>query len=392
MPARDKALVHEVAGHVGPGTHVLILGIGDYPWLIDGARENEAIAEGMGQLASPPRSARALADWFVDGKFSNREQPLASVGLLLSERRPASYRGQTVPRGTIDEVDRAVGHWLERASSDPNNQTIFFFAGHGVSSPSTQLLVRDYGSKPNNRFDGAINFDSFRAAMTSMTPGFQLFLIDACRSPDSLVRAVRENSEAGRNLLTPTRGRPDGAAMQSVHHGAAPFSPAYARIEGVGIYTEAIIQALNGGGAQPNLRWWVGTDGLTTALSAYTIRLAAKLGLKQVPERLSGMSFKIHEPARPIAVPVYVSCVPQEVWRYPIHFQAELNGQITQEHNHDPAADPEREDWSLTVPYREHLLSAHFPPGAPYQDVVNELLTVGLPETSLPLEIKEKRP
>jgi hypothetical protein len=393
MPdAGDKALIFEKPDHQGPGTHVLLIGIGNYPSLLGGSKANEAIAEGMEQVASPPRSARALADWLIDGNFRNPEKPLASVSLLLSEKTTSNYRGKKVPRGTIADVERAIAAWIERASTDPENQVIFFFAGHGVSAPSIQLLVRDYGENPHNRFGGALNFNNFRGAMANKVPGYQLFLIDACRSPDSLARAVRESGEVGRNVVTPETYRAGGAANQSVHHGAAPLGTAYGATEGLGIYTQAIIRALSGGGAQPDIRWWVGTSGLDTALSAYTVRLASKLGLKQMPERLAGVNFKIHEPAKPLQVPVYVSCAPETVWRERIHFEARVGGQVSTEHVHDPAADPDAEEWSLTVPYREHLLSAKFEPAAPFEDLVDEVLSVGLPETAIELAIRDKQP
>jgi hypothetical protein len=254
------------------------------------------------------------------------------------------------------------------------------------------LLARDYGSNRHNRFDGALNFDSFRAAMTTKAPGNQLFLVDACRTPDAIMRAVQESSAKGRNLLTADQYREGGAAMQSVHLATAPFSDAYGQKQGTGIYTEAIIQALNGGGAQANLRWAVGTDGLGMALSAYTPRLAAKFKLEQDPERLVGRSFTIHEPAKPIQIPVYVDCAPKEVWEQSIHFEASVGGAVTAAHRHDPAVDAAPEAWSLTVPLREHLVSARFDPGAPFADVVDEVLTVAPPETALSLNVGARQP
>jgi hypothetical protein len=54
------------------------------------------------------------------------------------------------------------------------------------------------------------------------------------------------------------------------------LSPSYGRIKGVSLYTEALIQAMSGGGAQSNEQWWVGTLGLQTTLFDYTVRLATK--------------------------------------------------------------------------------------------------------------------
>jgi len=82
LSEKDKALVFENRG-ANPGTHVLIIGIGEYPHLIRGENENTAIAEGMEQLDAPPISARAVAKWFLDN-FENPERPLASLAMVFT--------------------------------------------------------------------------------------------------------------------------------------------------------------------------------------------------------------------------------------------------------------------------------------------------------------------
>src|SRR5512147_609326 len=118
----DPALVFEEAVN-GPGTHVLIIGIGCYPRLLEGAEEDSAIAEGMGQLDAPPISARKMAQWFLDN-FKNADRPLASLALIISEPAIARFQhpkvaggnGVSLPQGTIDEVCRAIVEWVGRAS------------------------------------------------------------------------------------------------------------------------------------------------------------------------------------------------------------------------------------------------------------------------------------
>src|SRR5262249_47352492 len=163
----------------GPGTHVLIIGIGQYPYLMGGANENPKIAEGMGQLDAPPISARALAKWFLEN-FKNSERPLASLALVLSDPESARFKhrrttegAHNLPKGTADDVQNAIHAWLKRASLNGENLTIFFFSGHGVSASESLLLLRDFGARAQNRFDGALNLEDFRVAMETMLPEYQ---------------------------------------------------------------------------------------------------------------------------------------------------------------------------------------------------------------------------
>ena len=83
------------------------------------------------------------------------------MALVLSDRTPAAYthtksqRDTPLPCGTADEVTAAIGGWVTRASRNQENQTVFFFCGHGVSSGESILLLRDYGAKSTGRFDGS---------------------------------------------------------------------------------------------------------------------------------------------------------------------------------------------------------------------------------------------
>lgn len=54
-------------GKTDPGTHVLMIGVGRYPFLEGGNAANPFnMAMGMGQLSSPSLSVQELASWFMD--------------------------------------------------------------------------------------------------------------------------------------------------------------------------------------------------------------------------------------------------------------------------------------------------------------------------------------
>jgi hypothetical protein len=71
---------------VVPGTHVLVIGAGQYPHLIGGEAPAQK-TDGLRQLSSPPMSARAFAEWMLrDYQCPGKE--LASLSLLVSEPAP----------------------------------------------------------------------------------------------------------------------------------------------------------------------------------------------------------------------------------------------------------------------------------------------------------------
>jgi hypothetical protein len=62
----DRFLIHNVAVD-GPATHALVIGVGAYPHLIGGTGRTK-YNDGMGQLTSPPISARLFASWLMRWK------------------------------------------------------------------------------------------------------------------------------------------------------------------------------------------------------------------------------------------------------------------------------------------------------------------------------------
>jgi hypothetical protein len=348
----------------------------------------------MGQLKSPPISAREMTNWFLD-RFDNPERPLASVALVISdpnskklEHSAAPAAPRELPLGTADEVESAIQHWVARASSNKENLTIFYFCGHGVSTSESVLLLRDFGAKPEKRFDGALNLNDFLGGMQTKLPEHQLFLIDACRVPTSLARSVLGKPHLGRSGVDPDdlELRGGAAARQSVHHSSSALEPSYGRIAGASLYTEALIRALDGGGAQSNLGMWVGTPGLQTALAAYTPRLAAKEQVDQVPELLRSVQFKIHKPKK-ILVPLYITSAPREALSL-ARIEAKLGSAISG--LFDPQVDPPCEEWVMLLPVREHMVAANFRPPATYHDEPPVPVMIIPPETEFLFQFRGK--
>lgn len=317
----DPALVHLAPSQSGPGTHVLILGIGYYHHLPGGMGAPLKSEHSLEQLGSPPLSARALADWFMT-EFDNPEKPLMSLGLVISEPEPARYTnsatGQTymLPSGNAAEVKASILAWASRASETPDNSTIFYFCGHGVSRGYAEaLLLRDYGANAISPFDGAMDLASFKMAMQIMPPDNQVFFIDACRT-GTLNTADISHAGLGQRMLQPDNslriGR--GLAAQSVHYATFEGTSAFGADDSVSLFTHGLLKALRTAG-QPRAQgdWWVETFNLQKQIGKVTSRLAARGKATQQPEAHRCSSIYITRLPDEPAIPVYVSCKPSEV-------------------------------------------------------------------------------
>ena len=326
-----------------PGTHVLLIGVGDYPWLLGGARcktpAQAARAMGMGQLGAPTRSMRAMADWFLepDG-FVNPDKPLASLSMLLSEPQAAVYQGKTLPRGTMADVRKAVSNWLTRGGGRRDNALVFAFCGHGVQSGSQVLLCRDYAQDPQHRFGGAIDFKQFSIGLATRLADDQLLLIDACRTPDLETGLLGQAAPGDALISLDDLGLRDGApTTPSVHFATSLYTEAWGRDDGPSLFTDALLTALSGGGANFNDDWWITTSRLHSALTTYLTRISKKEKINQRPAAET-VEFRISKPAK-IAMPLYVQSQDPAIWGEKFTVKALRDAGVLLSYAHDPKAD-----------------------------------------------------
>ncbi|BCA62680.1 hypothetical protein HMP09_1914 [Sphingomonas sp. HMP9] len=394
----DPALIF-ASDREGPGTHVLLIGIGEYDHLIDGVKEKLELADGMEQLDAPPQSVKALADWFLDGNFVNDERPLASLAMVVSTPEPYRYEhaaatipNADLPDGSTETVLAAIRAWLSRASSSEESQTIFYFCGHGVLSGTQTLLCRDFGAVTEDPFDQSVNFEKFHAAMATKIPEYQIFLVDACRTSDSVVDMTTQLGGVGRRVLNGSsiKARGGTPARQSIHLATSDLAKSWGRVNGLSLYAEALLRALSGGGAQRDLDMWVGTDGLQTALGTYTARLAKAAGVEQEPDRIKSGRFKIHKPAR-VQVPVYLTCNPLEAWGSKFTLTTQRDGGDARSHEHDPGSKPDAREMEILLDPDKYSFHAIFGDDAPFTEG-NGTTMVFPPEVPFDLSITRRLP
>jgi hypothetical protein len=352
----DRYLIHQT-NSAGPATHAIVIGVGDYPHLHGGSKDLSPYNDGMGQLSSPAISAREFARWLISS-YWNPGKPLNSVAMLLSEASPDNFENpqtgvSVIPeRASYANVASAIHGWATRGAENPDNLLIFYYCGHGIAQGSSMsLLMSEYGNNDYAPLDEALDFHTFRLAMSRNAPGQQIYFVDACRaSTDTLINAF---NQAGRVPLQIGGGSP---AEAPVFYATLAGEDAFGKKGEVSFFTNALIKGLNGMGSDnPEGEWLVTTTRLKEAID-FEMKRAFEGGMKrkQVPPTDELTTFEIHRLRSDPEVPVIVTCAPDS-HNVSAEFVCECRG--VERHRRPPLDD----SWSLTLPAGQYEFRAELP-------------------------------
>jgi hypothetical protein len=403
LQAREDALaaaVEEADTSVmaSPATHVLIVGIGDYPHLQGGnlfPDRRAAFSAGLGQLTTSVAAAQSMADWFLT-RFRNPRAPLATVELLLSppEYRPDTFRprGFALPAGdltasatlgipsqtgvpvsaaTFQNIEEAFSRWYARCNAHLENVGIFYFAGHGIQREVQLLLAEDFGENPNQPLANSINFNGTYVNLGRCMAETQCYFIDACREiPTDLLRDFDVPEVPGRTLLgIGARGelRPRCAPIyQAAARARRAFGPANSPTH----FSRLLQMCLEGVGVAANKsgRYWVvNTESLSQALLRsveYEQSASRELSVDcGAGERNSVRNLHFVEAQR-VPVLVKVEGDPSAALRYVEPYAQDIDGG-----QRIPRGERREEPWRLRLEAGRYLFGADSPVGAPYPSI-----------------------
>jgi hypothetical protein len=366
-----RFLVHE-ALVAAPSTHLLVIGVGRYPHLIGGESPCEN-PDGMGQLTSPPVSARELATWFITS-YHDPAKELASIALLLSEAAPQPFLNPVtnesfvVEEVTADNVEVAIREWYDRADGDSGNRLIFYFCGHGVcEGEDMALLTSDFCSDNHNPLQGAINFRLLRSGLKKCKASEQVFFVDACRVNSDVLISNAEGF-AGRVPLIPARRPHDLPSLLAVpYYATLAGDRAYARENKVSLFTEALLRSLTGAASDdpegPAGDWRVSTARLQEAIDHFLKEpvFAGEIAGVQVPVTGQLPVFVFHHLSGQPEVPVYVGCGTKEE-NVLAEFVCIQGGAEKARRAALVEVDPAdtRCEWSLPLPFGDYGFRAEF--------------------------------
>lgn len=255
-------------GKADSGTHVLLIGVGSYPFLEGGTPgKTFALSMGMGQLSSPPVSVVELAGWLTNGRvgFNNPDRPLRSLEVLCSDAAPFSLEDSTgvaiaVERARMPAVTQAVIDWMGRAGRNTENLALFFFCGHGLAfgEAETSLLLEDFGGNTTDPMDEAIAFEQMRMGlMRRCEATYQCHLIDACRTPvtKGFLDAYGSKS-TGKAIASSGLSRELRDKVAPVFFATDIASSAYGLTGQPSLFTQALLRAMRGPACREKDDYW----------------------------------------------------------------------------------------------------------------------------------------
>jgi len=261
-----------------PGCHAFIVGISAYPHLT----KPSVLSLGLKPLPSAARSAAAVYDWIRTAKLA---VPLASIRMLLSPVEEELLDVEASPC-TLDNFIRDAYDWRAAAARNKSNLTLFYFVGHGFSpTQGEQLLVlQDFGDGVGPMLRNTVSVNNIVYGMAPDVSGeiarTQLYFIDANRLRlGSLPEYQTMNGTAV--FDAPLRGIDDRVAP--VFYATSPDAPAYTYSKAQTLFSQAMIEGLNGEAVQTTEdgKWCVSVLSLARYLPTRVQQLAAKGAVSQ---------------------------------------------------------------------------------------------------------------
>lgn len=286
-----------------PGTHVLAIGVGTYPYLLNGTKALANKPLGLKQLLSPPESLKALLGWLLKGvaapgpaAFVNADAPLATIEALASSPAPTTI---AMPGGLValdpatrENIQAAFEAWLQRVRGNAGNIGVFYFCGHGIMVSDHYLLAEDFGRSNAQPWTHAFDITNTIRAVEREVTGSLFYFLDACREVSrDVAMTLGANPQAlfGADL-TKKVSRRSLTSISATGEGELAFAPQGGQ---VARFTSALLCALSGYSgikAAGAATWDVDGESIATAtrrlLDFNSADGAAKAAGRQVSEQL----------------------------------------------------------------------------------------------------------
>lgn len=343
-------LLHDTSIAGQSGTHVLAIGVGNYPHLLGGSKTLANKPLGLKQLQSPPVSVKAVLDWFLApllapgaAGFVNASVPLTSVEALASAVAPFPIDTPTgvkaIDQATRQNVQDAFEAWLDRTKSHPDNVGVFYFCGHGLMASDHYLLAEDFGRSRAQPWAQAFDISTTIRAVEREVPGAVYYFIDACRE---IARDVAMTLGADPNALlfvdlAKKVVRKSVTAIYATGEGELAFAPQGGQVSR---FTSALLCAMSGycGIKAPGAATWnVDGESISTAtrqlLEYDALETTGRAGTgKQVSEQsVQGSSMPLLRLAKAPKVKVWLDLTPsQRRAMYELYLQSVKGDRVAQ--------------------------------------------------------------
>lgn len=270
------------------GMHALVVGVSWYPFLAGGS---SPVADpwGMGQLTSTASTANKILEWL---RAAHLPVPLATCRLLVSPSAGEAALAGIAEPATVDNLLKDADEWRQDASTNRENVTLFYFAGHGIqrTKEDAVLCLQDFRKTPGPALRQTVDLATIR---TGMSPAprrdeiarTQFYFVDACRvqpAEQSKFEPMETSSVFDKDLA----GEDDRCSpifYSSISNHAALALPGEQTL-----FSTALLDCLRGAAgdslgddAAGNPLWGVSVAGLNRALEMRIVDLNREFGADQ---------------------------------------------------------------------------------------------------------------
>ncbi len=351
----------------GPKTHVLLIGVGGYPYLKGGTdpRPQTEDFKDLGQLTSPIASVSRFYEKAIEYNTADVwSKKLGSIEILLSlpPDSPPIPQGVTVTKATLANIRKAYFSWKARCNEHEENVALFYYCGHGFQKVNHVLLAEDFGEFPQNPWFGAFDFDSTRNAFYSCKATTPIFFVDACRQ---VIIEMLQKDLIVAPIDFPNLFNPEQSKYHLTLKATAPGMGAYGNANEPSYFAQAIISGLDGLVAEPdeNDDWIIDTNDLSSKIHALLDLINPNQSDKQRCEPLAGLPMHILKRKEPPNAWLEVSCVPEAA--LPLAALTCVEEKVTDPPTH--TREPMAGNWKLNIKASIYTLTASFNAGTNYQ-------------------------
>jgi hypothetical protein len=342
------------------GTHVLLIGVGKYPYLPGGRSKVFPNHQGMGQLSPPPKSVARLAQWFL---ASHRlpSCPLKSLDVLVSGEKEKlkdhKQKPVAIEAATAQRVRKAIIRWKELGDRNEESILILYFCGHGVHQGEVHsLLLEDFGSDQYDPFMHALASEKLVSGMKCCKAKRQLYLLDACQTVSKNYLDDYENT--GIAVFDAKKSKSLAHLIQPVIRASIPGERAFGRKNEASLFAKGFIDVLEGAACSQgdHGEWHVMTENLLSALRDVVPKREPLV--KQIASGNVAFAFPFHElqADQEPKIPVWVACDPEAR-------TAEASLAYLPENGAGATArgEPDKAPWQLSLSIGKYDFIAEFP-------------------------------
>lgn len=232
--------------------HAVVIGASDYQYLPDIGGAPTPGSFGLQKLTAASKSAVEMAAWLRRHQ-DDLVVPVATVRLCASPTAQDLAAPESTPpigASTASRQDIAIALNEWRSDQDPDDVSLFYFAGHGVQRDRSNmvLLCADFAAPGDGPLSRAVELTHVwdglgRSDTSAMIARTQMYFVDACRERPAAIAKFDSLSVPDIWGILALVGKDDRRAP--IYYATTPGALAYADPGVATLFSKTLIRCLD---------------------------------------------------------------------------------------------------------------------------------------------------